>query len=265
MAYQDILYEVADGIATIWHNRPERRNAESRRLLDELDAALREAVENPEVRVVVLAAKGPHFSAGHDLKEAQESRANFTVEQRWEYEELRYYEYCMRILDCPKPTIAAVQGACVAGGFMVVNMCDLIVASEDAFFSDPVAHSMGAAAVEVLIHPWVMGLRKAKEILFTGERLTARAAHEAGMVNRVVATDALHGATMEMARKIAAAPPFTLKILKRSLNRVADIQGLRTSLQAHFDTHQLSHVTEAFKSARDTGLAAAIRAGKAAG
>jgi enoyl-CoA hydratase len=164
----------------------------------------------------------------------------------------------MRIMDCPKPTIASVQGACIAGGFMVANMCDLIVAAEDASFADPVARTLGAAAVEVLIHPWVLGTRKAKELLFTGERMGAAEALQAGMVNRVVPRAELEATTMALAEKIAEAPPFALKILKRSLNRTLDMQGLRTSLQAHFDTHQLSHVTEAFKSARDAGLAKAI-------
>lgn len=257
--YEQILVETHGPVAVLLHNRPERRNAESRQLLDELDAALAAAISDPDIHVIVLGGKGDHFSAGHDLKEAQESRSNFSVEERWAYEELRYFDYCMRIMDCPKPTIASVQGACVAGGFMVANMCDLIVASDDAFFSDPVAHTLGAAAVEVLIHPWVLGMRRAKEFLFTGERMTAAKAFEAGMINRVVARDELEAVTMELAAKIAEAPPFALKLLKRSLNRSADMQGLRTALQAHFDTHQVSHVSEAFKAARDAGLAKAIQ------
>ena len=264
MAYEQVLYEVRGAVALLWHNRPERRNAESRQLLDELDAALAEAVADEAVRVIVFAGKGDHFSAGHDLKEAQESRGNFTVEERWAYEEKRYFEYCLRIMDCPKPTIASVQGACIAGGFMVANMCDLIIAADDAIFADPVAHTLGAAAVEVLIHPWVLGPRKAKELLFTGERLGAAEAHRVGMVNRVVPRAELEAATIALADRIALAPPFALTLLKRSINRAVDMQGLRTSLQAHFDTHQLSHVTEAFKAARDAGLAKAIQSGKKA-
>jgi enoyl-CoA hydratase len=261
--FELIAYEAADRVATIAHNRPGARNAESQQLLDEMDAALAQATADPDVAVVVIAGKGDHFSAGHDIKEAEAKRATFTVEERWEYEQLRYFDYALRILDCPKPTIASVQGACIAGGFMVANMCDIIVASEDAFFADPVTRTMGAAAVEVLIHPWVLGQRKAREMLFTGERITAAEAHAIGMVNRVVPRAELEAATGAMARKIAEGPSFTLKILKRSLNRTADIQGLRTSLQAHFDTHQLSHASEAFKSVRDAGLSKAIKAGKA--
>ena len=264
MDYQDIEYEERGAIARIWHNRPQARNAESKRLLEELDHAMARAADDPAIRVVILAGRGDHFSAGHDLKEAQATRANFTVEERWAYEEVHYFDYCMRIWDLPKPTIAQVQGACIAGGFMVANMCDLIVASEDAFFAGPVTQTLATAAVEVLIHPWVMGLRKAKEMLFTGERLSAAEAHRIGMVNRVVPRAELEAATLALAERIAAAQPFGLKLIKRSLNRSLDMQGMRSALQAHFDTHQLSHMTEEFKAIRDRGLSKAIQKGKAA-
>jgi len=260
--YQDILVEHSGPVLRVWHNRPQARNAEGRRLLEELDHALRVAERDEAVRVIVIAGKGDHFSAGHDLKEAQRERPSLTVEQRWEYEEEHFYEYCLRILDLKKPTIAQVQGACIAAGLMVANMCDLIVASEDACFSDPVAHSLGTSAVEVLIHPWVLGMRKAKEVLFTGRRFGAQEALQAGMVNRVVPRDQLDQATMELAMAIAAAPPFGLRLLKRSLNRAWDSQGLKVALSAHFEGHQLSHVTREFQDNAARGLSNAIRVGK---
>lgn len=262
MDYQNILYEELGPIARIWHNRPQARNAESQQLLEELDHAVTRASNDKAIRVVILAGKGDHFSAGHDLKQAEAERANFTVEERWAYEETHYYEYCLRIWDLPKPTIAQVQGACMAGGFMVANMCDLMVASDDAFFSDPVAHAVATASVEVLIHPWVMGLRRAKEMLYTGERLTAAEAHRIGMVNRVVPRAELETATLELATRIAAAPPFGLQLVKRSLNRTADLQGMRDALAAHFDTHQLSHMSEEFKAVKQTGLGKSIQRSK---
>jgi enoyl-CoA hydratase len=171
---------------------------------------------------------------------------------------VRYFDYCMRIWDFPKPTIAQVQGACVSGGFMIANMCDLVVAGESAYFSDPVGHTLGAAATEVLIHPWVMGLRKAKEMLYTGGHVDAAEALRIGMVNRVVPDAELGAQTDALAARIAQAPPFGLKLIKRSLNRSLDAQGLRGALSAHFDTHQLSHLSEGFLRARDAGLAKAI-------
>jgi enoyl-CoA hydratase len=259
MSYTQIEYLTRGAIARINHNRPEMRNAESSVLLDEMDAALKVAIDDPAIRVIVIGGNGDHFSAGHDLKEGQEKRANFTAEQRYAYEELRYLDYCLRIWDCPKPTIAKVQGAAIAGGFMVANMCDMIVCSDDAFFSDPVCRTLAAAAVEVLIHPWVMGLRTAKEFLFTGKKMTAAEAYRIGMVNRVVPRAELEAATMALAEEVAQAAPFAIKVTKRSLNRALDIQGFRNSVMAHFDTHQLAHLTEEFRQVREAGLAKAIK------
>jgi len=252
-------------VMRINHNRPAQRNAESSYLLDELDAALAQAVADDEVRVIILGGEGAHFSAGHDLKEAQEKRSGFTVEQRFAYEEKRYFDYSMRIWDCPKPTIAQVQGACIAGGFMVANMCDLIVAADDAYFADPVCKTLAAAAVEVLVHPYVMGLRTAKDFLFTGRRMGAEEALKIGMVNRVVPRAELEEATLALANNIAEAAPFALKLTKRSLNRAMDMQGFRNALTAHFDTHQLSHVSDAFNKQRaQAGLDGAIARGRSA-
>lgn len=262
MNYETLKIEDSGAVRRILLARPSARNAQSKQLLDELDDAVQKAASDDSVRVLVLGGQGDHFSAGHDLKEAQKSRADFTVEERWSYESLRYFDYCLRILDFPKPTIAEVQGACVAGGFMVANMCDLIVCSEDAFFSDPVGHTLSAAATEVLIHPWVLGLRKAKEMLFTGGRIGAEEALQMGMVNKVVSRAELTEATMAMAQQIAKAPPFGMRLIKKSLNRSLDVQGFRSALSAHFDLHQLSHVTEEFKQIRDQGLASAIQKNK---
>lgn len=259
MPFQTLEIEHHGPVQRILLARPEQRNAQDQQMLDELMAALDQARQDETVRVVILGGAGAHFSAGHDLKQAQAERAHFTVEQRWAYEELRYFDYSLRIWDFPKPTIAQVQGACVAGGFMVANMCDLVVAGESAFFSDPVGHTLGAAATEVLIHPWVMGARKAKELLFTGGRLSAQEAHAIGMVNRVVPDAELAAATLALAHQIAKAPPFGLRLIKRSINRTLDAQGLRTALAAHFDTHELSHLSSGFLDARDRGLAAAIQ------
>lgn len=264
MNYESVLYSVDAGIGRISLNRPLLRNAQNRQLLAELDDAMRAAERDDAVQVVILGAEGDHFSAGHDLKEAQLDRSRLTVEQRWEWEEEFYLGYCMRIWDLKKPTIAQVQGACVAAGFMVANMCDLIVASDDAFFSDPVVHSLGAAAVEILVHPWALGARKAKEMLYTGGRVTANEAHTAGMVNLVVPRLDLISATTAMATRIAMAPPFGLRLIKRSINRMLDIQGFRNSIQAHFDTHELSHESGEFRKNTSEGVSKAISSGRQA-
>src|SRR5690606_15941927 len=235
MNYQTLTVEQHGAVRRISLARPQARNAQSQQMLDELDDALAAAEADAQTRVVVLAGQGAHFSAGHDLKEAQAKRADFTVEERWEDESRRYYGCCLRLWDFPKPTIAQVQGACIAGGFMVANMCDLVVAADDAVFSDPVCSTLAAAATEVLVHPWVLGLRTAKDFLYTGRKMFADEALRVGMVSRVFPRSTLEEETLALANDIAKAPPFAMKMLKRSLNRTADMQGFRNSIQAHFD------------------------------
>lgn len=261
IAYSDIAYEVIGRVARISHNRPERRNAEGTLLLEELSDALSRAAADDSIRTVIVGGKGDHFSAGHDVKEAM-GRPD-VVEARYAYEEQRYLGCCLKLWDFPKPTIAQVQGACIAGGFMVANMCDLVVASDDAFFSDPTCSTLAAAATEVLIHPWVLGLRTAKDFLYTGRRMLADEAHRVGMVNRVFPRASLEAGALALADEIAKAPPFAIKMLKRSLNRTADMQGFRNAIQAHFDTHELCHTTQEYKAIRANGLGTTIARTKA--
>ena len=259
-----IIAERLGPVARILQNRPERRNAQGTRMLEELEAALDAAVADPAVRVIVLGGVGDHFSAGHDLKEGEAERSGFTAEQRYARESRLYYDLSLKIWDAPKPTIAQVQGACIAGAFMTANMCDLVVASEDAFFADPVVNTLGAAAVEVLVHPTVMGLRKAKDLLYTGRRMDAAEALACGMVSRVVPRAALEAETLALAERIAATPPFALRLVKKSLNRTLDMAGFRAGLEAHFDTHQLSHLTTEFAEVVERGLGGAIARGRSA-
>jgi enoyl-CoA hydratase len=265
MTYSAITYEQFDTVVRVSQNRPQQRNAQNQQLLEELDDAMTKADADSNIRVIILAGTGDHFTAGHDLKEAGEKRADYSVEQRYEFEVKHYFDTALRIRNVGKPVIAQVQGACIAAGFMVANMCDLIIAAENAYFSDPTGHSLSAASVEVLIHPWVMGARRAKEMLFTGEKVSAEEAYRIGMVNRVVPLAELAAKTLEFAQKIAAAPPFGLRLIKRSINRTLDIQGMASALSAHFDTHELSHMSAEFQQIRATGLAKAIQAGKKLG
>lgn len=262
--YRDIRVEYIGRVARLSHDRPEARNAESTNLLDELDRALDEAVKDPDIGAIILAGTGDHFSAGHDLKEAMRDRAHYTVEQRWEYEAKRYFDYTLKIFDAPKPTIAQIQGACMGGAFMVANMCDMVVASNDAYFVDPVVRSLAAASVEVLIHPYVMGLRRAKEFLFTGEKMDAAEAHRIGLINRLVERADLEREALALATKVADVPPFAAMVTKRSLNRTLDLQGFRTALSAHFETHQITHVTDETRRIREAGAMSAITKAKQA-
>ncbi|MFC4503482.1 MULTISPECIES: enoyl-CoA hydratase [Streptomyces] len=235
-----ILYEAEDGIATIALNRPEAANAQTMALLDDLDAALTRAARDEDVRVVVLRANGRHFSAGHDLKDRWPGPGEITLEWIYDAETRRYLEYALKWRNLPKPTIAAVQGKCIAAGLMLCWPCDLIVAAENAEFSDPVVH-MGIGGVEYHGHTWELGPRKAKEILFTGRPLTAREAEQTGMVNKVVPLGELDTATRELAERIARMPPFGLRQAKRAVNQTLDVQGFYAALQSVFDIHQTGH------------------------
>jgi len=235
-----ILYEVKDSIATLTLNRPEVANAQNAALLDELDAAWTRAAEDEDVKVILVRAEGRHFSAGHDLKDRWPAPNEITLEWIYRAENRRYLEYTLRWRNVPKPSIAAVQGRCIAGGLMLCWPCDLIVAAEDALFSDPVV-TMGIGGVEYHGHTWELGPRKAKEILFTGRPLTAEEAERVGMVNRVVPRAELDTASRELAEQIAQMPAFGLRQAKRAVNQTLDVQGFYAAIQSVFDVHQTGH------------------------
>jgi enoyl-CoA hydratase len=238
-----IEYEASDRIATITLNRPEAANAQTLDLLDELDGVWQRAADDPEVRVIVLQANGKHFSAGHDIKGVApgDTEANgWTLASIYETEARRFLEYSLRWRNIPKPTIAAVQGVCIAGGLLLCWPCDLIIAADNATFSDPVVN-MGIGGVEYHGHTWEMGPRKAKEMLFTGRKMSAEEAEKIGMVNRVVPLDELRPQTMALAAEIATKHPFALRQAKRAVNQTLDVQGFYAAIQSVFDIHQTGH------------------------
>ena len=245
MTLETVLYEKSNGVAKITLNRPAVRNAENRQMSREVLEAFKMAEEDNEVRVIVLAAAGSTFSSGHDLgsqaaiAENQQNPINPTM-GRYEHEEERWLKSWLHVRDIDKPTIAAVQGYCIMGGFMLATMCDLIVAADDAKFAD-MAVRMGGAAVEYFSHPWELGFRKCKEFLFTGDYIDAQEAYRLGMVNKVVPLAKLEEETMNLANKIALQQPHALKLAKQAVNYTQDLMGFRESLQYLFNIHQLTH------------------------
>jgi enoyl-CoA hydratase len=249
MEYKSILYQVEGPVATITMNRPEMANAQDTRLIDEMDDAFDQADADDAVRVVILAGAGKHFSSGHDLKaligdtEPDKWRLmRETPEGKMRHEQLMYYDRCKRIHDFRKPTIAAVQGSCVAAGLMLACMCDLIVAADDATFSNPVLRMTGAG-VELLVEPWELGIRKAKEFLFTGDKIDAQEAWRLGLVNRVVPRDELSARTKQLAEQISLVPPATAQLVKDSLNHTGELMGKTDSWKYHFMAHHWMHNT----------------------
>ncbi len=250
-----VTYEVRGSTAIVTMNRPEYRNAQNSVMTYALDRAFTDAVEDDRVKVIVLAGNGKHFSAGHDIgtpgRDVDAHYENRAVlwwdhvrktggDQRFAREMEVYLGMCRRWRDIPKPTIASVQGACIAGGLMLSWICDLIVASDDAFFSDPVVR-MGIPGVEYFAHPWVLGPRRAKEILFTGDRFSAAEAFEWGMVNRVVPRAELESETIALADRIAAMPAFGLALTKKAVNQCEDLMGMRSGMDSVFGLHHFAH------------------------
>ena len=246
-SFSTILYSTDGAVATITMNRPDVANAQDSALIDDLDAAFDVADADDDVRVVVLAGAGKHFSSGHDLKalvggdEPDEwVKMRETPEGKFHHEKMMYYDRCLRIHDFRKPTIAAVQGSCVAAGLMLAAMCDLIVAADDAVFSNPVLRLTGAG-VELLVEPWELGIRKAKEFLLTGDTIDAQEAWRLGLVNRVVPRDELMVRTKELADRVALVPAVTAQTVKDTINQTATLMGKRDALKYHFMAHHWVH------------------------
>jgi enoyl-CoA hydratase len=243
--YSTLLQSQTGAVRTITTNRPDVLNAQSRVLLEELDDAFLRAADDPEVRVIILAGVGKHFSAGHDLGSPQEveDQKKMALEPgfRGEYRRLweRFFENTMRWRDLPKPTIAQVQGYCIMGGMMIASACDIIIASEDAQFADR-AVKWGGSHVQYFSMPWDFGPRKTKEYLFTGEFISAAEAEKAGLVNRVVPREKLESETMTLAQKIAERDPYALKLAKASVNETQDAQGWRQAMEGAFKNYMLT-------------------------
>jgi enoyl-CoA hydratase len=249
-----IRYEQPEaGIVRIVLARPETRNSQDTKLLYELNDAFDKAAQDDAVKVIVLAADGPHFSSGHDLREdlAGAMSGHQTVgtwcgfgcagaEALMAREKEIYLGFSERWRNIPKPTIAQVQGKVIAGGLMLVWPCDIVIAADDALFVDNTV-AMGIAGAEFFNHPWELGVRKAKEMLFTSDAVSAADAYRLGMVNHVVAREELGEYTMSLARRIAEQPLFALKLAKESVNTAQDNQGRVNAMQTSFAAHQLCH------------------------
>lgn len=253
-----IRYENPEpGVARIVLARADKYNAINPQMIYEVNDAFSRALYDDTVKVIILAADGKHFSAGHDIVDTVDDyKARVQAEERkvghwsgfqepethgwYAAEKEAYLETARRWRNISKPTICAVQGKCIAGALIFAWVCDLIIASRDAQFSDPVV-TFGVSGVEWLGHPWELGARKAKEFLFTSDSWSAEEAHRLGMVNHVVERDQLAEFALEMAKKIATKPAFALKLAKEAVNKTLDIQGQANAIDAAFSLHHLCH------------------------
>lgn len=249
-----VLYSVDSGIATVTMNRPALNNVQNSQMTYALDAAFRRAVDDDSVKVIVLRGSGKHFSAGHDIgSPGRDINKPFErVHLWWDHtnkpggeqlfarEQEVYLGMCRRWRDIPKPMIAMVQGACVAGGLMLAWVCDLIIASDDAFFQDPVVR-MGIPGVEYFAHAHELNPRIAKEFLLLGERMGSERAYQMGMVNRIFSREELEAKTYEIANRLAAQPRMGMALTKMVVNKAQDMQGLRDTMDLAFGYHHFAH------------------------
>jgi enoyl-CoA hydratase len=238
MKFHDVEYRVDGHVAQVLANRPRYRNAQSRRLLEELDAAFGRAVDDPDVRVIVLGGAGEHFSGGHDLgtpdEQADRQARPVTpgLRGRFAHSREHYVTKTLRWRELPKPTIAAVQGYCIFAGWMIASAMDIIFAADDAMFLP--------ANFQYFSIPWDMHPRKAKELLFESRFIDAAEAQELGLVNRVVPRGELLPQTLEYAYRIASNDPFQLRMIKLAVNQMQDQQGFGAHITAAHALHILS-------------------------
>ncbi|WP_341918439.1 enoyl-CoA hydratase [Hydrocarboniphaga effusa] len=251
---EPVLYRVEAATAWITMNRPQYNNAQNSQMTYALDAAFRRAVDDDAVKLIVLAGSGKHFSAGHDIgTPGRDLHKSFDrvhllpehvnkpgAELLYTREQEVYLGMCRRWRDISKPTIAMVQGACIAGGLMLAWVCDLIVASDDAFFQDPVQR-MGIPGVEYFAHAFELPPRVAKEFILLGDRMSAQRAYELGMVNRIVPRDKLESEVRAIAENLSAKGRLGLWLTKQAINHVEELRGKRTAMDAVFHMHHFAH------------------------
>jgi len=249
-----VSYERRDAVAWVMLDRPEVANTQNYRMLNQLDDLFGTAVEDDEVKVIVLGGHGKHFSAGHDLGTSEKDRdlprerkllwynhlSAPGAESQYVLEQDVYLGFCRRWQEIPKPTIAMVQGGCIAGGLMLAWVCDLIVASRDAFFQDPVVR-MGVPGVEYFAHAFELPPRVARELLLLGERMPAERAYQFGMVNRLVDRADLEAEVTRIAAELATRPRFGMALTKQAINHIEDLRGKRAGMDSVFHMHHLAH------------------------
>lgn len=251
---EPVLVETKDNVAWLTMNRPRYNNAQNSQMTYALDAAIKAANENSEVKVIVLRGAGKHFSAGHDIgTPGRDVGSTFDRVSNWydhvglpgaEMQYVRevevYTGMCRRWREGPKPMIAMVHGACMAGGLMLAWVCDLIVASDDARFADPVLR-MGFPGVEYFAHAFELPPRVAREMVLLGEPISAERAYNLGMVNRLATAEKLEEETTAIAARIASMPRFGLALTRQVFNATEDIQGKRSAMDMAYGYHHMAH------------------------
>jgi enoyl-CoA hydratase len=216
MSFTTIRYDTKGGVATITLDRPESRNALNRAMCEDLVAAAAAATADADARLVLVRAAGPVFCAGADLKERKEMSVDDVRNRR-----LRGYAAYHALETLPMPVVAVVHGAAIGSGAEIAASCDFIVATPEATFATPEAMWGTVGATQRL--PRVLGKRLAKDLMFTGRKLTAEEARAAGLVTRIVPADKLEAALAELAQTILKASPTGLRQAKRAIDQGSEL------------------------------------------
>ncbi len=241
MDYETILLEIRGPVAKLTLNRPRVLNALSAQLIREMHDAFDRVEADETLRAVVLMGAGRAFSAGYDLKESAAHPVRGVVEWRQRLE--RDVRFTLRVWDCPKPVIAAVHGYCLAGGCDLAMMSDVTIAAEGTYFGEPEIRF--GSGVVTLIMPWVIGMKKTRELLYTGfDRLPADEAQRLGLVNRVVPPDRLEAEAMALAEEISRNDPEAVKLTKIALNRTYERMGLKDALAMNLELDTIMEAAE---------------------
>ena len=261
MSYQTIIYETAERIATITLNRPQRMNALSPDMLAELSAALTEANKDNAVRVVIIKGAGNSFCGGYDL-----AAPPFNTNEQLGMNEIRAWlqqtvaNWFNIIWNYPKTVVTQVHGYCLGGGVELAVMSDLTVVAEDAKLGSPPSRVHGPEAV--VLYPFLAGLKKAKELMLTGDSISGIEAVQLGMANRAVPLAQLEEATLAMARRVANVEVEVSSLNKASINKTYELMGVRSAMEWAADMNTLGWLTNAGlkwnELVREKGLRAAV-------
>ncbi|MFQ5880101.1 MAG: enoyl-CoA hydratase-related protein [Dehalococcoidia bacterium] len=258
MAYETILCQTEGGRARITLNRPEKLNAISLQMQEELDRALWEADSDPGVHVVILRGAGRAFSSGYDISPTAGQGQMSLERDIWRLEQGLFKR--LAIWDMHKPVIAQVHGYCLAGGTDLALLCDIVIAAEDAVIGFPPVRAMGSPPN----HMWtyLVGPQWAKRFLLTGDSVSGKEAERIGLVLKAVPADELEAEVESLADKMAKIDVDLLAANKRIVNVALELMGARTvqRLAAEMDgrAHLAPSVAEFARIAREVGLKAAL-------
>ncbi len=243
MSYQKIIVdEPRPMVRRITLNRPDKRNPLSNELRTELFAALEEGDQDPTVRVMIIRGAGPCFSAGYDLQsDVRNDQPYYTAGglSNWPR---HVVEGFFKMWDMAKPVIAQVHGYCLAGGTELATACDLVYVAEDAKIGYPVVRSISPPDNQ--FYPWIVGLRRAMELMLTGDHMSGTEAATSGFANRAYPADVLEEEVLTIAERVAKTPSDLQQMNKRAVHRQMDAMGIRAGIRAGTEMQTLATYTE---------------------